>query len=822
MLAFVGVAATSFFKTVDWGQVNLTLHQQSPRTLLLLTLGGIIAVIPMLGYDFTLNRLLQANYHPSYLIRCGWMTNTLTNIAGFGGILGSSLRALFYHEAGDRKTIIAAVAKLALFLSTGLSVICWLALGIICFNPVSGHLMRYGIWIIAGGLYAPLLIWWTRRHSQTLFNGLTPRLEAFVVVSSILEWLGVTLFFVATGALLQIQVNLLAVIPLYIVAQIIGVLSMIPGALGSFDVIMMFELVNLGVPRTSVIVWLLMFRVFYYVVPLLLGGLLGLHQAWVGLNQALNQIPRQSMRQLSYLLGTILMYSTGLMMLLAAIIPNLTDSNQFLARFYPLTFFILHQLSTIMFAIILLACARGISSRVAKAYWPTMIVLGVASLNAYFNLASPSVTLSTWVIMFLVWKMRPVLYRKKLQYTLGKFTIDAVIFAGSMLVYMLVGYLNSPKYQIKHTTPNYLLFPGGHIWASGFIGMLIGLILMTIMIRFLMHANEPFRGSYQLDLPRFQALINRFGGNETSHLALLNDKRIYYYQVAGQDQVALMYRVKYDKLIVMGNPIGNQTVVAEALHAFTSEADIYGYLPVFYEVSGPVTMQLHELGFDFLKIGEDGLVTLADFTLAGKKQRSQRALIHKFEREGYTFTMVEPPFEAELMHELKAVSDDWLHGQIEKGFSLGFFDDDYINAAPVGIVRSASGELVAFVTLMPTGGKELLTIDLMRHSHTAPSGIMDLLFVRMFEYGQDHGYPEFDLGMAPLANVGESNFSFITERIAHFIYQYGTRLYGFQGLRRYKEKYVSHWKSRYLVYRKKHSLVATMIALVQVVNERRK
>lgn len=273
--------------------------------------------------------------------------------------------------------------------------------------------MRYGIWIIAGGLYAPLLIWWTRRHSQTLFNGLTPRLEAFVVVSSILEWLGVTLFFVATGALLQIQVNLLAVIPLYIVAQIIGVLSMIPGALGSFDVIMMFELVNLGVPRTSVIVWLLMFRVFYYVVPLLLGGLLGLHQAWVGLNQALNQIPRQSMRQLSYLLGTILMYSTGLMMLLAAIIPNLTDSNQFLARFYPLTFFILHQLSTIMFAIILLACARGISSRVAKAYWPTMIVLGVASLNAYFNLASPSVTLSTWVIMFLVWKMRPVLYRKK-------------------------------------------------------------------------------------------------------------------------------------------------------------------------------------------------------------------------------------------------------------------------------------------------------------------------------------------------------------------------------------------------------------------------
>lgn len=156
-------------------------------------------------------------------------------------------------------------------------------------------------------------------------------------------------------------------------------------------------------------------------------------------------------------------------------------------------------------------------------------------------------------------------------------------------------------------------------------------------------------------------------------------------------------------MIVMGNPVGDQTVVREASLEFLREANLYGYQLVFYEVNSQLTMLLHEFGFDFLKTGEDGLVKLADFTLAGKKQRSQRALMHKFEREGYQFTIVEPPFSDELMQEMRAVSDDWLGDQVEKGFSLGFFDPDYINTAPVALVDDKDGKLVAFATLMPTG-----------------------------------------------------------------------------------------------------------------------
>lgn len=231
-------------------------------------------------------------------------------------------------------------------------------------------------------------------------------------------------------------------------------------------------------------------------------------------------------------------------------------------------------------------------------------------------------------------------------------------------------------------------------------------------------------------------------------------------------------------------------------------------------------MLLHEFGFDFIKTGETGLVKLADFTLAGKRQRSQRALMHKFDREGYQFAVVQPPFDDHFMQELKAVSDDWLGKQIEKGFSLGFFDNYYIQQAPVGTVRDKDGKLVAFATFMPTGSKKILTIDLMRHSHDAPSGIMDKIFISMFLYGQENGYTYFDLGMAPLSNVGEYQFSFLGEKIAHFIYEYGYRLYGFQGLRHYKDKYADEWDSRYTAFRKRSSIISSMLSLVTVVNQR--
>ncbi|MCW4387985.1 bifunctional lysylphosphatidylglycerol flippase/synthetase MprF [Limosilactobacillus oris] len=820
VLIFVIHALGNFFKTVKWQQVGTGLANLSWANIVLLFVAGCVAVVPMLGYDFAILHFLPGKFNKSYVIRCGWITNTLTNIAGFGGILGATLRAYFYRKNASKKGILLAISKIAVFLLSGLSILCWIALIIMFGFHDGGHFNQYSIWLIGGGLYFPVVFYFTVINNNKLFKEVTPKLEAFIVGSSTLEWLFVALFFLLVGWCLGVRENLINVLPLYAVAQVLGVLSMIPGALGSFDVMMIFELSLLGVPRTTIVIWLLLFRIFYYIVPLLLAGLMFVHNLARQVNDFFDGLPLMLLRKAAYYLITAFMYLSGILMLLTASIPDLTAENKIVQKLYPYTFFFIHQLTTVLFAIAMLACARGLQSKVRRAYLPTLLLLLIGIANTIWNLGTLRLTIYLAIVFLLVLMSRHVLYRKKLQYSIGKFAIDGLIFAGSFILYVLVGVINAPQYMSKHHIPSFLFFPGEKVWLSGLLGLGLGLLLMFIIIRYFIAGFDPFNHVRSFNADRVRAVIDQFGGSETSHLAFLRDKSIYFYQQDGKDQLFIMYRRKYDRLVVMGDPVGNQAVLRDAIREFVRTADEYDYEIVFYEVSSDLTLLLHEFGFDFIKIGESGLVTLADFTLAGKKQRSQRALMHKFDREGYQFSVVQPPFDDQLMQELKRVSDSWLGEQVEKGFSLGFFEPYYINQAPVGLVRDKDGKLVAFATFMPTGGKEVLTIDLMRHSKDAPSGIMDKIFISMYQYGQENGYTYFDLGMAPLSNVGEYQFSFIEEKVAHFIYEYGYHLYGFQGLRRYKDKYASIWSPRYIAYRKKNSLVANMLIVVSVVNQR--
>ena len=820
VLIFVVHALGSFFKTVQWHQVGVGLANLSWANLIILLVTGCIAVIPMLGYDFAIIHFLPGKFKRSYIIRCGWITNTLTNIAGFGGILGATLRAYFYRENATKKDILLAISKIAVFLLSGLSILCWIALIIMFGFHDGGHFNQYSIWLIGGGLYFPVVFYFTMINDNKLFKEVTPKLEGFIVGSSTLEWLFVALFFLLVGWCLGVRENLINVLPLYAVAQVLGVLSMIPGALGSFDVMMIFELSLLGVPRTTIVIWLLLFRIFYYIVPLILAGLMFIHNLAQQVNEFFDGLPLMLLRKTAYYLITAFMYISGILMLLTASIPDITAENKIVQHLYPYTFFFIHQMSTILFAIAMLACARGLQAKVKRAYWPTLILLVIGIANTIWNLGTISLTIYLVIVLLLVLMSRHVLYREKLQYSIGKFTIDSLIFAGGFILYVIVGVINAPQYSSKHRVPSFLFFPGEKIWLSGLIGLGLGILLMLVILWYFTQGRDPFNRVQSFNADRVRKVIDQFGGNSTSHLAFLRDKNLYFYQKDKTDQLFFMYRKKYDRLVVMGDPVGNQAVLREALRQFVREADLYDYEIVFYEVSSDLTLLLHEFGFDFIKTGESGLVTLADFTLAGKKQRSQRALMHKFDREGYVFDVVKPPFDDQLMAELKAVSDSWLGEQVEKGFSLGFFDPYYINQAPVGTVRDKDGKLVALATFMPTGGKEILTIDLMRHSKDAPSGIMDKIFISMYQYGQENEYKYFDLGMAPLSNVGEYQFSFLEEKIAHFIYEYGYHLYGFQGLRHYKDKYASIWSSRYIAYRKKNSLVANMLILVSVVNQR--
>lgn len=540
-------------------------------------------------------------------------------------------------------------------------------------------------------------------------------------------------------------------------------------------------------------------------------------------NQSFDGIPKLVLQRTAQVILTIFMYVSGSMLLLFAAVPNYALTNHYYLLLEPYTFYFLNQISNIIFAFLLIGLARGIGSRIKQAFWPTAIVLIVAAFNTLFKQNFPiSICVVTVIMLICLFLAKGCLYRQRLSYSWGQIIMDIIILSLCLLFYLSMGaYIYHRQIFVKFANP--ALMPSKQIWFSGFIGLLVAILIVVIIYRYLSHHpvhwletsyNNPSRQK------RAKNVINKYGGNEISHLAFTRDKKFYFYQVHGHDRVFFMFRKIADKLVVMGEPIGDKKEMIPAIDKFLDDANKLGLSIVFYEVSENFTMMMHERGFDFTKFGEEGFVDLNNFNLSGSKHRGDRALMHKFERNHYQFQIVKPPFSNNFLKRLKQISDNWLGSDDEKGFSLGYFSNYYLKQAPIAIMKNKKGNIISFANLMPEGNHNVISIDLMRSSKDAPSGIMDGIFISLFKKAQKNGYKVFNLGMAPLANVGESKFSFMNEKFAHLIFRYGSNFYSFQGLRRYKDKFVSVWKPRYIVYRKKGSLVFTMLQLLKIVNQK--
>ncbi|MBC1212089.1 bifunctional lysylphosphatidylglycerol flippase/synthetase MprF [Listeria booriae] len=816
VLAFVAYEIISIGTTTDFGTLKENLTSQSPQSILIMIIVGLIAVTPMLLYDFVIVKLLPGKFPISHIITSGWITNTFTNIGGFGGVLGASLRASFYGKNANHKQILLAISKIALFLVSGLSIYCLVGLVTLFIPNFADHFRNYWPWLLAGGLYFPVLFIITKWKSKTLFEDLPLKRELLLILASLLEWAFAFGCFVIIGVLMNEPVDVAKIFPLFVIASVIGIASMVPGGVGTFDVVMILGLEQLGVSTELSVAWLLFYRIFYYIIPFAAGLLFFVQKAGKKFNDYLEGLPRLFLQKLAHRFLVLFVYFSGLMLIISAAIPNAIYHLPLLYKLAPFSFFFVSQITMIAFGFLLLGLARGIESKVTKAYVTTIVVLGCAIFNTLAQGFSVKAAIFLGIVLFCVYLARNEFYREKLVYTWSKIIFDSALFLVCLVGYVVIGIYNSPRVPHHKKIPDFLLIPSEHVWITGFIGVAIAVISLIVIFYYFSGKNitigEPF------DARRLRKHLAQYKGNEVTHTMFLRDKLLFW---SKDDKLLFPFKVAADKMVIMGEPVGDPDYLEEALEELMTYADRYGYRPVFYEVDVDMLAFLHDHGFDFMKIGEEGFVSLPEFTLTGKKRKGERALMNKFEREGYTFEIIHPSFDDRTIQRLRDISDDWLDGRTEKGFSLGFFDVYYLEQAPVAIAKDAEGEIIAFASMMPCYNDEMTSIDLMRYGKDAPSGIMDFLFINLFQHGQAEGYQIFNAGMAPLSNVGSSQFAFLGERLAGLVYRYSQGFYGFQGLRNYKSKYVTTWVQKFVAFRKRSSIAFTMLQLMVLVGKKR-
>lgn len=809
---------TVLLKTLSYQQLETILTNLPLTHILAMFVIGLVAVTPMLLYDFVLTDMLPNKFSRTYIIKTSWIINTLNNICGFGGLISIGLRSQLYGKKASKKQNLQSLSSILVFLLAGLSICCLLSLVVFLVWGVDPYQQQYIIWLVGGALYFPLVFGFTYLQKHNLFATLTAKRKTTLILASFLEWIGVLTCFLFIGFLMGLKFDPLRLMPLYIAASVIGMVSMLPGALGSFDIIMILSLSSMGIGKETAVAWLLLYRLFYYFIPFLIGLVLLVHDMGGTINDQFKGIPKELLIKGSHQLLVLALYFSGIMLVLSATIPRAFQQFSWLNRMNPLSFHFISQMPCILLGFLLLAMGRGVAAKIQKIYVPTLLVLGLTVGYTFWKDFSWGIILFLAILFVFMACSRSELYRTQFVFSWEMLFKDGLLYAVLTLLYIVIGVYNLPHIHHKRKIVEFLLFPSEKLWFSGLIAIFIVSVCYFILIRYVTRSSTQIGEDF--DYARVVMILSRYGGNENSHLVFLHDKRLFFYQnEQGEDVAFFQFQIKANKCIVMGEPSGDEQEILAATQAFIKAADSLNYELVFYEIKESYTMLLHELGFDFLKVGEEGYVDLQNFAITGKKFKGERALMNKFEREGYTWKMVNPPYTSELLNELAKISNEWLGTRKEKGFSMGYFSVDYLAQAPLVIVADSTGKVVAFANIMPFYNSEKISIDLMRHSTSAPSGIMDFLFISLFNYSQQENYQYFNLGMAPLSNVGYSQKSFLQERLAYFIYELGTRFYSFQGLRRYKEKYVSSWIPKYTAYPKECSLICTILQLLIIVNE---
>jgi phosphatidylglycerol lysyltransferase len=281
-----------------------------------------------------------------------------------------------------------------------------------------------------------------------------------------------------------------------------------------------------------------------------------------------------------------------------------------------------------------------------------------------------------------------------------------------------------------------------------------------------------------------------------ANLAYTGDKR---FLLSDSGQCFLMYQIRGHSWIVMGDPVGERAEWADLLWRLRDQADALQGRLLLYQISADMLPLAIELGLQITKYGEEAHVDLKRFSLEGTAARPLRYAERRAAREGATFDIVPAAELPAVIDELGDISSRWLEakGSKEKGFSIGRFDTAYIGRFDFAVVRWHD-RIVAFANIWTTGDKSELSVDLMRQEEETPYGTMDFLFVRLMQWGQAQGYGWFNLGVAPLSGLEARRLAPLWSKLGALLYQHGNGLYGFEGLRAYKEKFSPEWEGRFV------------------------
>jgi len=758
--------------------------------------------------------------------------SALGNVTGFGALTGGAVRCRVYGTAGvtaghvSRMTVFTSISlALALALMTALGMVgaADTLAGILRLAP--GTVRLIGAAVLASGAVLiavcpanarevePFGRAWLRFAVPARRDLVAQLLLAMLDVAGA----GLTLWAVMPRA----HIGFPDFLTVYSAAMLLGLIGHTPGGIGVFEAAMVFAL-GADVHASEVLAALLAYRALYFGAPLalsaaLLAGFEGRALASAR-GASLARRGADGVSQLAPLFLAIVTFVTGGMLVISGATPAFEHRIAMLQAVLPLWVLESSQLLGSLFGVLLLFIARGLLRRLDAAWW---LALVIAIANLALSFAKGLAFIEAGVLCVLIVLLIATRHRFNRHSSLfaERFTPAWLASVGCVIalaVWVLLFAFRDVEYS-------------QHLWwqfafddrapralratlAAGMLAAALALwqLLRPAAGRFVMPASE--------DLVE-AARIVRAQERSDAGLALMGDKSFLFTK---SRNAFLMYAKRGRTWAALHDPVGPREEWPALVREFVALAHAHGGRAAFYQVRADALPLYLDAGLTLMKLGEEARVMLKEFDLKGPTRAHLRYALKRGERDGLTVETIECARINEHLPVLRTISDAWLDSRDarEKSFSVAAFEDDYLAAQSVLLVRQ-KGEPIAFVTFMTTDLNTEATVGVMRHLPGASPYAMEYLFTQLALHLKDAGYEALSLGMAPLAGMGATPLASPWHRLAGLIWRFGGKFYNFRGLRGFKNKFAPRWEPRYLAASGSISVFLTLADLSLLAGGRR-
>lgn len=756
-------------------------------------------------YDWLALKVVEGSMPAGQVLVTGFTSYAFSNNLGFALLTGGSIRYRAYSALGVSIADIALItvySHVAFFLGAG-SVIA--IAGLVQSQELAAAIGVSPRFIQAIGLasaagivvYLALAAFRGRPFTVWRYSIPVPRLPIALAQLAIAT---VDVFLTSAALYLLLPIDLpygyLAFSGVTVAAFAAGAASHVPGGLGVVEAILVLSVPDEA--KAGLLAAVLLFRVFYYLLPLAVsGGLIAfgavrsgagrLLHIGEGAGLALRTVAPQLMGAGVLLAGAVLLFS--------AMMPAVAVRVALVRQVVPLPILEASHLIASVAGLALLLLARGLTRRLRVAWRLTLVMLAAGIAAALVKGLAWEEAVPLTVALALLAASGPVFHRRA-GFSAGAYSPSWLAAIGTILVIVVwFGF-----FAYRHQD-----YGAESIWqfawdadAPRFLRA-VAVVGAASLLFLLWRMTAPTRpaGPSAVPVPQVVERLLSHAEDPEANAVLLGDKRLL---VTPDESAYVTFQIQGQSWIALGPPVGTPEGRVEAAWAFRELVDSYAGLPVFYSVRADDLPLFLDLGLTVAKYGEEARVPLDAFSIDQPRYKDFRYAVRRAERDGASFAIAPRREVPALLPELRSVSDEWLaaKGGTEKGFSLGYFDDAYLSRFDVAVVR-AQGRIVAFANLWQSGvPKAELAVDLMRHRAAAPHGVMDFMFAGIMTAAKAEGYRWFGLGTAPLSGFEQHPLAPTWHKVGNFVFAHGTSLYNFTGLRAFKEKFHPVWTPRYI------------------------